>query len=112
MQNGSDGFGLYEVPTGGTVAIGVALYLVGAIAYIVIYCKKLGKGATWGRKAMNYQVLDADTGSPIGTGRAVGRYFAAILNAIPCLLGYLWPLWDAEKRTFADMIVNTRAIKN
>jgi len=28
-----------------------------------------------------------------------------------CYLGYLWPLWDAENRTFTDMILNTRVYK-
>jgi len=103
---------LCDQPTGCTFAIAIVLYLIGGIAYLVVYCRMLGKGATWGRKAMGYQILDAQTGQPVGTGRAVGRYFANILNAIPCYLGYLWPLWDGEKRTFADMIVGTRAIKN
>ena len=106
--------GLYdcEQPTATTAGIAILLYLIGAVVYLVLYCKKLGKGATWGRKAMGYQILDAQSGQPIGTGRAVGRLFARILDGIPCYLGYLWPLWDREKRTFSDMIVRTRAIKN
>ena len=101
-----------EVPTGGTIALGVLLYLAGIIFYLVIYCRMLGQGATWGRKAAGYRVLDERTAQPIGTGRAVGRYFATILSALPCYLGFLWPLWDAENRTFHDMIVRTRAVLN
>lgn len=108
--DGPQGAGLYEEPTAGTITVAVLLYLVGFIAYLVIYCRMLGKGATWGRKATGYRILDAQTMQPIGTGRAVGRYFAALLSALPCYLGYLWPLWDAEKRTFHDMIVKTRAV--
>ncbi len=103
---------LCDQPTGTTAGIAILLYLIGAVVYLVLYCKKLGKGATWGRKVMGYQILDAQTGQPIGTGRAVGRFFARILDGIPCYLGYLWPLWDGEKRTFSDMVVGTRAIKN
>lgn len=111
----TDGFagpGLYEEPTAVTIAIAVLLYLVGFIAYLVLYCRMLGKGATIGRKAAGYRVLDERTMQPIGTGRAVGRYFATILSAMPFYLGLLWPLWDNERRTFHDMIVKTRAIKN
>lgn len=108
--NGRDGF--CNSPTGGTIAIAVLLYLVGFVAYLVLYCRKLGQGATWGRQAMGYRILDAQTMQPIGTSRAVGRYFATALSAIPCYLGFLWPLWDDEKKTFHDMIVNTRAIKS
>jgi uncharacterized RDD family membrane protein YckC len=103
---------LCEQPTDSTLGIAVLLYIVGAVVYLVLYCRLLGKGATWGRKAMGYRILDAQSGQPIGTGRAVGRFFARILDGIPCYLGYLWPLWDAENRTFSDMVVGTRAIKN
>lgn len=110
----SDGFagpGLYEEPTAATIAIAGLLYLVGFIAYLVFYCRMLGKGATVGRKVAGYRVLDERTMQPIGTGRAVGRYFAMILSGLPFYLGFLWPLWDAERRTFHDMIVKTRAVK-
>ena len=105
-------FGLCEVPTGGTILTGLLLYAVGGIAYLVIYCRKLGQGATWGRTAAGYRILDERTGLPIGTGRAVGRYFATFLSALPCYLGFLWPLWDSEHRTFHDMIVRTRAVRS
>jgi uncharacterized RDD family membrane protein YckC len=110
--DGPSGPGLYEQPTSGTIAIGLLLYGVGLIAYLVIFCRMLGKGATWGRKAAGYRVLDERTMQPIGTGRAVGRYFATILSAMPCYLGFLWPLWDSENRTFHDMIVRTRAVRS
>ncbi len=28
-----------------------------------------------------------------------------------CYLGYLWPLWDKKKQTFADKIFGTYSIK-
>lgn len=111
-SDGFDGAGFYEEPTSTTLTIAILLYLVGFVVYLVIYCRMLGKGATWGRKAAGYRVLDERTMQPIGTGRAVGRYFATILSAMPCYLGLLWPLWDRENRTFHDMIVRTRAIRN
>lgn len=110
-QNGVDGPGFYREPTGATIGIAVLLYVVGSVVYLTIYCRMLGKGATWGRKATGYRILDARTNQPIGTGRAVGRYFASLLSLMPCYLGVLWPLWDAENRTFHDMIVNTRAVR-
>lgn len=101
-----------NVPTGGSILLFVGLLVVGIIGYLVIYIRMLGRGATWGRKATGYRVLDERTMQPIGTGRAIGRYFAVILSAMPCYLGYLWPLWDSENRTFHDMIVRTRAVRN
>ena len=101
-----------EGPTTETAAATLILYIIGLVVYFTIYVRMLGRGATWGRKAAGYRILDERTLQPIGTGRAIGRYFAAILSALPCYLGFLWPLWDSENRTFHDMIVKTRAIKN
>jgi uncharacterized RDD family membrane protein YckC len=108
--NGEPGF--CETPTDAALAVTIILYVAGAVTWFVIYVRMLGRGATWGRKAAGYRILDERTLQPIGTGRAIGRYFAAILSYLPCYLGYLWPLWDSENRTFHDMIVKTRAIKN
>ena len=55
-------------------------------------------------------VVDADTGAPIGAGRAIGRYFARILSGLPLLLGYLWPLWDDRQQAFHDKLVNSRVV--
>lgn len=94
------------------MAVTIILYVTGLVVWFVLYVRMLGRGATWGRKAAGYRILDETTMQPIGTGRAIGRHFASYLSWLACYLGYLWPLWDAENRTFQDMIVNTRAIKN
>jgi uncharacterized RDD family membrane protein YckC len=99
-------------PTQATITVAVILYVALGVTWFVIYVRMLGRGATWGRKAAGYRILDAQTSQPIGTGRAVARFFAAWLSYLPCYLGFLWPLWDSENRTFHDMIVKTRAIKN
>jgi hypothetical protein len=56
-------------------------------------------------------VYRAGTTEPLGTGLSIGRQFVHILDSLPCLIGYLWPLWDKENRTFADMILDTRVYK-
>ncbi len=48
------------------------------------------------------------TTEPLGPGLTFVRQLAHILDGIPCLIGYLFPLWDKEKRTFADMVMNSR----
>lgn len=64
-------------------------------------------GQTVGKKVMDIVVLDASH-QPIGAGLTFVRQLAHVLDFLPCFLGYLWPAWDAEKRTFADMIMGTR----
>ncbi|MCU1391884.1 MAG: hypothetical protein JWM34_312 [Ilumatobacteraceae bacterium] len=108
--NGEDG--ICKTPTGGGLAIILVLSLVGGIAFIVFYCKKMGKGQTWGQQALSISVVDKDTGAPIGTGRAVGRYFALILSYLPCFLGFIWMLWDKNKQTFHDKLVSSVVVKS
>lgn len=89
------------------------LFFLLAIVWIVYnWGLKQGRtGQTLGKGVMNIAVFKAGTTEPLGTGLSIGRYFVHILDAIPCYLGYLWPLWDAENRTFTDMILNTRVYK-
>lgn len=111
-EDGFDGAGFYEQPTGGTIGLAILFYLIGGIAFLVWYCRRVSRtGSSIGMNATGYRIMDATTGGNISMGRAVGRFFARYLSGIPCYLGYLWPLWDAENRTFHDMIVKTRAVK-
>lgn len=83
----------------GYVGILVVLVLTGAAPY----------GQTPGKHIVGIRVVDT-SGHTISKGLAVARYFSTILSALPCYLGFLWPLWDPEKRTFHDMVVNTRVV--
>jgi len=103
---------LVKVPTSQGWAIIFALSAAGFIAFLVVYSKAVGKtGQFWGHRGASVRIVDATTGGPIGTGRALGRYFAHFLDAIPCGLGYLWPLWDQKKQTFADKLVGTVSVR-
>ena len=103
---------LCKLPTSTGWAIFAILAGVGMIAFFVVYCKAVGKtGQFWGHRGAGVRIVDATTGAPIGAGRAFGRYFAHILDAVPCYLGFLWPLWDKKKQTFADKIVGTVSVR-
>ena len=96
----------------GMPSLSALLYVAGFVVFVTLYCRRVGSlGQSWGMSATGYKIVDERTGAVIGTGRAVGRYFARILSAMPCYLGFLWPLWDSENRTFHDMIVRTRAVR-
>jgi uncharacterized RDD family membrane protein YckC len=70
----------------------------------------LADGRTPGAMATGVRVARPD-GSRIGLGTAAVRQAMAIVSAIPLGLGYLWMLWDAEKRTWHDMVANTRVFR-
>jgi uncharacterized RDD family membrane protein YckC len=111
-EDGLEGAGFYEEPTGGTFALAGLLYLLGLVVYMIYYCRRVSrKGSSLGMSATGYRIIDARTGGNISMGRSVGRWFARYLSILPCYLGLLWPLWDRENRTFHDMIVQTRAVK-
>jgi uncharacterized RDD family membrane protein YckC len=96
----------------GSSALGSLLQLAGLVAFVVLWSKQIGTtGQSWGKKAVGIRVVDAQSGQAIGQGRAVGRYFAQILSALPCYLGFLWPLWDDKKQSFHDKIVGTIVVK-
>ncbi len=65
-------------------------------------------GYDLGDRVVGQALVREATGQPMGSGWSVfGRQVAHILDALPCYLGFLWPLWDAKKQTFADKIVST-----
>jgi uncharacterized RDD family membrane protein YckC len=85
---------------------------VGALAFMIWQLVVQGQtGQTIGKKQLGIRVLREQDGQVIGAGLSVGRYFLHIVDSIPCYLGYLWPLWDAKKQTFADKILNTLVVK-
>jgi uncharacterized RDD family membrane protein YckC len=89
------------------VALGVIVYLA-AIVWTFYNLYQGGKtGSRWGQKIIGIRLLKEATGQPVGGGFAIGRAFVHILDGIPCYLGYLWPLWDSKKQTFADKIMGT-----
>ncbi|WP_430792047.1 RDD family protein [Actinoplanes sp. G11-F43] len=68
-------------------------------------------GQSWGRKALGIKLVSENTGQPIGAGNAFVRDLAHILDAIPCYIGFLFPLWDAKKQTFSDKICKTVVVR-
>ena len=86
--------------------IGYAIAIAIGIVYYA-WLEGSPSGQTVGKRVMNIRVYDLRVGGPIGTGRAIGRYFARIISFIPCLLGYFWMLWDKEKQCWHDKLVGS-----
>lgn len=68
-------------------------------------------GQSVGKKMVGTRLVSVNTGGVIGGGAGIGRYFLHILDAIPCWLGFLWPLWDSKRQTWADKLVNSVVVK-
>ena len=90
------------------IVIGFALSLG---FFIWNTCLRQGRtGYSIGKRALGIKLIGESTGQPIGAGMSFVRYLAHVLDAIPCYLGYLWPLWDGKRQTFADKICKTVVI--
>jgi uncharacterized RDD family membrane protein YckC len=68
------------------------------------------KGQTLGMMATGIRITRPD-GSPVDLGRSAARAGMSIVSRIPFSLGYLWAAWDPEKRTWHDMVADTRVYK-
>jgi uncharacterized RDD family membrane protein YckC len=102
-----------EVPTNGTWAVAVGMWIAAFVGGLYYYAMMEGKsGQTVGKKALGIRVVDPVTGGPIGVGRGIGRYFARMISAIPFYLGYLWAIWDPKKQAWHDKMVNDLVVKD
>lgn len=101
----------------GTVseALSVLLLGVGYVAAFGFYLWQLSvqgvTGQTIGKKQLGIRLLCERDGRPVGAGLSIGRAFLHVVDSIPCYVGYLWPLWDAKKQTFADKILSTVVVR-
>jgi len=65
-------------------------------------------GWTLGRAVFGIRIVTSGD-APAGTARLVLRDVAHLLDTISLFIGWLWPLWDSRKRTFADLLLRTEA---
>ena len=67
-------------------------------------------GWSLGRALFGIAVRTRD-GSPVGLARLVLRDLAHLLDTAALFVGWLWPLWDRRRRTFADLLLRTEVHK-
>ena len=104
------------------IALGSVSEALGAVVLAVGYFGALGfyvwqlvvqgrTGQTIGKKRVGIRLLKEQDGQPVGAGLSVARAFLHVVDQIPCYVGYLWPLWDAKRQTFADKILSTVVVR-
>jgi uncharacterized RDD family membrane protein YckC len=99
-----DGEGAMAGFAGVLLILGYVL-TVGLGIYNTVF--KQGKtGQTWGKGVLKIRLVKMETGQPIGAGMAFVRSLCHILDSF-FYIGYLWPLWDDLRQTFADKIMGT-----
>ena len=63
-------------------------------------------GWSLGRALFGIRVTRRD-GGEVGLWRLLARDLAHLLDTLPLFIGWLWPLWDRRRRTFADLLLRT-----
>ena len=97
------------VPTAGVVPMAISgILYIGALGW-TIYNRWILAGRTgqsWGKRLMKIALVNELTSQPIGPVNAFLRDLVHILDGF-AYVGYLWPLWDEKKQTFADKLMKT-----
>ncbi len=99
-----------EIPGSALALIGVGL-LLSLIGGLFLCYREGTTGQTPGKKALGISVLRELDGRPLGFGMAFVRRLCHGLDGAACYIGYLWPLWDDKKQTFADKILNSVVVR-
>ena len=106
------GAALSESVDNSTQSLGILLMVVGyagAIGFAIWnqIIRQGRTGSSLGKQWVGIRVIREDSGQPLGGWLTFGRSLLHILDGLPCYLGYLWPLWDAKRQTFADKLVHS-----
>jgi uncharacterized RDD family membrane protein YckC len=96
------------VPT----ALGLVFYGLAFVTITGIWVWNRGflqgrTGASLAKRWLGLRVVDQHTLQPLGVGRALLRDLTHLLDAWSFYVGFLWPLWDDRRQTFADKLVGT-----
>ncbi|GAB2930265.1 hypothetical protein GCM10027047_28490 [Rhodococcus aerolatus] len=106
-------YALFTFAVGG--GIGVSLALLSNLAFLGYFVYNFGylqgtTGSSVGKKMVGMKIVGEQTGAPLGFGMSFVRQLAHFLDSLACYVGFLWPLWDQKKQTFADKILTTVAV--
>jgi uncharacterized RDD family membrane protein YckC len=94
--------------------VGILIPAVVVILYGMFLCGS-NRGQTLGMMIVKVRVVDANTGGPIGIGRALGRgafeYLMAAIIFIPWVVDMLFPLWDQRRQTLHDKVTSSVVVR-
>ena len=96
--------------SGALDALGGLLILGGTVAFIILYCKKVAAGHSWGQQVAKVQVVSATSGALLSPVQVFVRQLCKIISGFFCYLGFFWMIWDPKKQTWHDKIVSTQVV--
>lgn len=87
-----------------------ALYLLAVWFGYLGWCWHRG-GMTLGMRAWRVRIETTDGALP-GWGRCLGRFLLSLLSAAAGGMGFLWSLFEQQKRCWHDRLSGTRLLRN
>ena len=91
----------------GTALLPFGIFVVGLYNTVVVQGRT---GQSWGKKRWGIRVIRQDNGQILTMGNNFLRQLCHYLDGA-VYIGYLWPLWDPMRQTFADKIMKTVVVK-
>ncbi|HEX4046990.1 MAG TPA: RDD family protein [Elusimicrobiota bacterium] len=76
--------------------------------YNLLFLKWLG-GASPGKQVMKLRVV-SQNGLPLDKAQRMRRSFFSVISIYAGFLGYLWALWEPQRRTWHDLVAGTRVV--
>lgn len=102
------GFGIVDINDTGQYKYLFFIYMLTVAVGFHIWFWTHG-GQTLGMRTWNMRLFGNDGGS-VSTGQALIRYLVAVISLLAFGLGFLWSLFDKEKRSWHDMASGTRLV--
>lgn len=100
---------MQAVPIFGTAYLVMTLLSLAGLAF-TIWNRAFRQGRTGqslGKQLVGLRLLNEQTMAPMGAGMAFVRDLAHYVDGAAMYVGYLWPLWDPKRQTFADKMCRT-----
>ena len=96
-------------PSSGAYGIASFINLVIDVAYFAGQWTYFG--ATLGQRVFKLRVVDANTGQPIGLGKALLRWVGLFVSFLVCFVGVIWVAFDGRKQGWMDKIAGTLVLQ-
>ena len=90
----------------GFIAVwGVAAYVLGWLPGLT--------GQSPGKRVIGLRVVSGEDGEVLGGAKHLVRtLIGGFLNGLVCYVGWLWPLFDKQRQTWADKLVTSQVVKH
>jgi uncharacterized RDD family membrane protein YckC len=94
-------------------------FVIATIGYLLVLGVQLWNtvfrqgrtGWSIGKQALGVRLVREQDGRPMGVGMNFVRQIVHVVDVLPCFIGFLWPIWDEKRQTFADKIMTTAVVQ-